>query len=336
MRRHPPFRLERALLGLGVGLLLLGGIEVGLRIAGVSPAYQRDRIGQWRLAPGLRAAESQGPRDARSFFVSTNDEGLRTTVPRARGSARRVVLLGDSVVFGWGVDDGETLADGAQARLGTRWEVLNAGQPGYSTVMASWLYLEEVDAWKPDVVVVFVPQHDANRVLVSDLEYLSGGRSPVAALRVWLARESRLYEVLRRAADPQHAEPWLMPDARTTEPRVPRASDDERALALTSVRQRLGERGARLAVGFLPAAADLATTGGPAPDRPGYAWARAWTTAEGVPFADLRACCPGAAQDYLLPDDPGHFSPRGNLAIGAALGDWLSASFGQPESTSSP
>lgn len=328
--------MERALLGVGVAILLLGLVELGLRVAGVTPAYQRDAIGQWRLAPNLEGAESRGPRDGHSFFVSTNDEGLRTALPRARSSARRVALLGDSVVFGWGVDDGETLADGAQRRLGRGWEVMNAGQPGYSTVMAAWLYAEVVAAWQPDVVVIFIPQHDANQVLVSDLEYLTGGRSPLAALRVWLARESRLYEVVRRAVDPQATEPWLMPDAEATEPRVPRASDAERAIALATVRERLAAHGGRLAVGFLPSTADFGSRDGPAPDRPGYAWARRWSGEQGVPFADLRACCPAADGRYVLPDDPGHYSPAGNAAVGAALADWLLATFGQPGTTSRP
>ena len=59
-----------------------------------------------------------------------------------------MALLGDSTVFGWGVDDGQTVADGLAAAL-PGVEVLNAGQPGYSTVQAARL-LEVVAAWRPE------------------------------------------------------------------------------------------------------------------------------------------------------------------------------------------
>lgn len=326
-RAHLPARL---LLGFGVALVMLGGVEATLRAVGVQAAYQRGAIGQWRLAPGLDRAESRGPRDGHSFVVSTNADGLRTRLPRARGPARRVALMGDSVPFGWGVDDGVTLADTVQAALGPEVEVLNAAQPGYSSVMAAWLFDEVVASYRPDLTVVFIPQHDANLVLVSDREYLVGGATPQASLRVWLARESRLYEVLRRLVDPDAARPWRLPDEGGAEPRVPRASDAEREAAFAGMRKTMEAWGGALAIGFLPSVSDFGFDGPGEPDRPGVGWARAWSVEAGVPLVDVRRCCPDRSGALVLPDDPGHYSVAGNERVGAAVADALRAEVGGP------
>ncbi len=64
------------------------------------------------------------------FSVSTDGQGLRVTVP-AVVAARRVLMVGDSVTFGVGVDDADTIASRLQRRLGDRVQVINAGVGGY-------------------------------------------------------------------------------------------------------------------------------------------------------------------------------------------------------------
>lgn len=315
----------RAAFGLVVSLLLLLIVEGVLRLGGVTPAYQVEALGRWRMAPGQVAQVTQGPRDGHTFRVSTNADGLRTTVPVERTPGRsRVVLLGDSTVFGWGVDDGGTVADGAQAALGPSWEVINAGQPGYSTTMAAWLYGEVVQRYQPDLTVVFLPEHDNNRVLVSDREVLAGGATPVAALRIWLARESRLYTVLRKQIFDAADRAWLTPVERSAEPRVARVSDAERELALADIQAAMAPSRGRLAIGYLPFLRDLAEEGGP--DRLTSAWARRWTAARDVPLYELQRCCRGV--ELVLPDDPGHLTAEGNARVGAALADKISLSPG--------
>lgn len=322
-RRGRGRRLSRPLLGLVVALIVLWLGEVGLRIAGVAPAYNSGTIAGWRTSSRLGSHEIRGPQDQHGFTVTTNNDGLRTALSRERSARPRVAILGDSTVFGWGVDDGGTVADGLELALnrrGVEVEVLNAGQPGYSTVQAAWLYRETVAAYAPDLLVMFVPLHDHNLVLVSDAELLRGGAGPSAKLRVMMAQHSRIYALLRGWVFPQAGRSFILPDMADGEPRVPRVSDTERGEALSAMKRRQEQDGHRLAVGLLPFLGDL--TGAMA-SRVGVDWLSAWAETEGVPLIDGRRCCGTNAGHLVLPDDPGHLTAEGNLAAAEGMADQL-------------
>lgn len=309
-------RRLRPVLGVLFALGVLWVAEVGLRLAGVAPAYQADAIGGWRLLPEMKAKRTS-TREGHSFIVTTNADGLRTTLPRARTpGVPRVAVMGDSTVFGWGVDDGGTVADGLARGLGDGTEVLNGGQPGYSTAQVAAFFEDVVRHYRPDAVVVFLPMHDHNLVLVSDAEVLDGPAGPLAAVRVGLAKHSRIYQALRSRLFPLTAQPFVMPGQGDAEPRVPRVSPVERAAALLRMRARLGETGGVLAIGHLPFVGDL-EAGRPVP-RTGAEEAAAWATREGVPLVDVRACGGPGEGNLVLPDDPGHLGREGNLRAGEA------------------
>lgn len=316
-RRARPV-VARAALGAAFAVVLLGMVELGLRIAGVRPAYRAEELGQWRTQGSQSHRLLQGPKDGHGFYLSTNVDGLRTMLPRARTSGvRRIALMGDSTVFGWGVDDGGTIGDGVQAVLGpASVEVLNAGQPGYSTTMVAWLFKEVVAAYQPDLVIVFIPMHDANRVLVSDAELLGGGATTSARVRVLLARESRIYEALRGLLFDSTEKAWLLPDQSGGEPRVPRVSDMERDHALDGMAAAAAGWGGSVGMGFLPFKGDIEDGAGM--QRPALEWARARAIRTGEPLIDVRACCAGQT-GLVLADDPGHLTREGNLAAGAAI-----------------
>ncbi len=321
-RRKARGRVVRLLLGCAFAAVLLYLFELGLRIAGVEPAYTAGASGSWRMTPNLDGRPLRGPRDGHDFRVTTNADGLRTKLPKERTpGVARVAVMGDSTVFGWGVDDGGALSDGLQAALDAeapgRFEVLNAGQPGYSTTQVAWLFDEVVAAYRPDRVVVFVSMHDFNRVLVSDRELLDGGATLAARFRVLLVSHSRVYQVLRQAVWPLTDRPMLLPDQETGEPRVERVSDVERTRALDDVRARLAEWGGDVMIGFLPFHADLS---GIRSERPGLDWALGYDAARGG-LVDVRACCSGA--DLVLPDDPGHLTAEGNHRVGAAVAPYI-------------
>ena len=310
--------------------ILLYLVEVSLRIAGVQAAYDAGAFGSWRMTPGMSGAPLRGPRDQHDFRATTNADGLRTKLGRERTPGRlRVALMGDSTVFGWGVDDGGTVSDGLQEALEQqvpgRVEVLNAGQPGYSTTQVAWLVGKVVAAYQPDLLIAFVPMHDFNRVLISDRELLEGGAGPVADLRVWMARNSRIYQVLRRSIWPMTEQAMLLPDQRTGEPRVERVSDTERTRNFDDMKAALAGHNGKVGVGFLPFHADLI---GQAADRLGMGWAKEWTSKNGAPLFDARACCGTNSGDLVLADDYGHLNARGNLAVGASLASGVRAALG--------
>jgi lysophospholipase L1-like esterase len=71
------------------------------------------------------------------YSFSTTAEAFRTTLPVV-ASERRVLLVGDSVGFGLGVDDAVTMASQLQARVGDGLQVVNAAVAGYD---ADQIYL---------------------------------------------------------------------------------------------------------------------------------------------------------------------------------------------------
>jgi lysophospholipase L1-like esterase len=147
----------------------------------------------YRLRPGARLA-------VLGREVRVSSLGLRGPEVAARPPAgsRRVLVLGDSVAFGWGLDEAESfpaqLAEALRAR-GVAAEVLNAGVPGYSTASEAALHRALAPALAPDAVVLAVSLNDFTPTPgLSPLGVLlSLDAEPVPG---WLAR-SELYAFLR-------------------------------------------------------------------------------------------------------------------------------------------
>ena len=85
----------------------------------------------------------------RTFRVSTNAAAMRGPMPPSEGP--RILALGDSVTFGWGVPDDQTWPALLSERLGL--PVLNAGVPAMKPgSMAAWAELHLRDL-EPDLVL---------------------------------------------------------------------------------------------------------------------------------------------------------------------------------------
>ncbi len=100
--------------------------------------------------------------------VHINEAGYRgALVPVEKSSDTfRIILLGDSFAFGWGVEDDETFAFHLQKILNERFqgdskvEVINFGEPGYSTFQQVALFEEKGMAYHPDAVLVYFVDND--------------------------------------------------------------------------------------------------------------------------------------------------------------------------------
>lgn len=152
-------------LGLVAGLLVSEGL-----LRAVAPQWS-DAWKMWRmdpvyargLRPDVRDAVVHGHSGEFAFRFSTNRQGLRmdreVSLEPAPGT-RRILLVGDSFTFGYGVDQGETFADVLQAsahRTGQPVEVVNAGFASGFTLDTEYLFTREVGAhWLPRDVVVGV------------------------------------------------------------------------------------------------------------------------------------------------------------------------------------
>ncbi len=151
---------------LAVLLVMLGAIEVGLRLAGVRfPAfYQPDRERGYALRPG---ASGVWTREGRGR-VTINADGLRDGPHerRAGPGVLRVAVLGDSFSEALQVDQDQTWWSQLQQRLNSQSrcpfrqgfpqgvELLNFGVGGYGTGQQLLTWRQQARAFQPRIVLL--------------------------------------------------------------------------------------------------------------------------------------------------------------------------------------
>jgi len=112
----------------------------------------------WRLAPS-RETIFRGAHFA--VRVAHNAAGLRDrdhAYDREPGR-RRILVLGDSAVWGWGVEQAERFTERLEAALPDV-DVINTGVPGWSTAQEMLFYEREGRRYRPDVVLLLVVPND--------------------------------------------------------------------------------------------------------------------------------------------------------------------------------
>lgn len=127
----------RLLLMLVPVFLLLGVVEVFLRVAG--PGVGHDPAADEGFIAAVPSSELGWifPADTTGVFrssgrntpLTTNAWGLRSG-PVSAADTTRLLILGDSYAFGWGVEDGESFGAILARELGM--ELVNGAIPGYS------------------------------------------------------------------------------------------------------------------------------------------------------------------------------------------------------------
>ncbi len=154
--------IKRLSISLGVFAVLFGGTEAYLRTQGYGklPSVWFDPEVGTRFHPSQRR-EILAAGGVYMHPAEINSLGLRGHEPRpeADGDAGlRVVCLGDSFTFGWGVEDDETFPVFVEQQLDAAIEapvdVINGGLPGYNTYQEHQLYKKLMAPMKPDFVVV--------------------------------------------------------------------------------------------------------------------------------------------------------------------------------------
>jgi hypothetical protein len=108
--------------------------------------------------------------------VRLNSHGLRMDEDIAfekRRGEQRVLVIGDSTAFGWGVSQGETFSDSLQRRLrssrGDQWTVINAGVNGYNTSQEVEYFLLTGRRYQPDIVVLMFNSNDVEPRIVPNV-----------------------------------------------------------------------------------------------------------------------------------------------------------------------
>lgn len=146
-----------------------------------------------------------------------NQAGMRKsreyTLEKPQGTVR-IVGVGDSGMFGWGVQQGENYMDVLESNLNARadgkvYETLNFGVPGYNTQLEVETLKSKGLAYKPDIVVVgwcdndfglpfFIPQQGQwSRKDVSFLYNLMFNRKAFSDLALNQISDQRKYNEAR-------------------------------------------------------------------------------------------------------------------------------------------
>jgi len=176
-------------IGLVVGatVFALAACELAARVAFPAPpdptrqpqiVYQSDPDVRYVLLPNQRGWIDDG-------FVTTNSLGFRggeVATPKPSGRLR-IVAIGDSLTFGWGVNDAETFCSQLEQLLRKRFQgsdldVINLGVGGYDTRQEVALLGRNVARLQPDLVLVGFYSNDVPEAL-DDKDSMPS--SPVAA-----------------------------------------------------------------------------------------------------------------------------------------------------------
>jgi lysophospholipase L1-like esterase len=91
-------------------------------------------------------------------WVRTNSEGFRgRDCPIPRSQKKRVLFLGDSFLFGWGVEEQNIFPSILERHLSQIYptEIINAGMFNYNTEQETHLFIQKGLKYHPDKVVVF-------------------------------------------------------------------------------------------------------------------------------------------------------------------------------------
>lgn len=197
--REWTFRFALAAASLAAALL---GLEVVLRVVdpfdGVPGIAVYHPVRDNQLVPGFHG-RWHAPVYVNELGFRDYDRPEPLTVEKSAG-VTRVIVFGDSTTFGdeYAIEDSfpylterilET-TDGAR-----RWQVINAGVPGYNTYLAELYIRETLDAYGPDVVVLEYTLNDAAYILPrpADTGFV---RTSTRAVVEWLRTNSYAFHFL--------------------------------------------------------------------------------------------------------------------------------------------
>ena len=171
----------RAVLVLAGILVALAAGEMGLRATGSDARRlfetharhesargkfcEYDGVRGWR---GIRNADDDFEDvDTRHHVHQTHFGSRGTELPLERSSKRRIVVLGGSFVWGYGVEDAELFTELLARDTGD--EVVNLGVPGYGADQALLMWRQLGGQFQPNVVLLVVtPSDDVASVLVTE------------------------------------------------------------------------------------------------------------------------------------------------------------------------
>ena len=164
-RRYPRLcKTVLALMGM-IGTLITAELLARLFFPDSIPGRDTPRYAFWKYDPLVGWAHQPNQRGrfvGRDFSIEVcnNSRGLRDDeYPLERNDKKRLLILGDSFGWGFGVELHHRFSEILESRH-TDWEVINASVSGYSTAQ-EYLFLKERGwLYRPDVVLLLMYEND--------------------------------------------------------------------------------------------------------------------------------------------------------------------------------
>ncbi len=329
-----------------LGPLLLLDLSLRPFIEPKTSLFEPDRDLGWRPRPGASGEWGQ-------VQIEINAKGLRgPEVPwERRPDTSRILYLGDSVTFGFGVERVEDtypyrIAEGLQRRLGRPVETVNSGVGGWSPWQQHAYLVREGFRYQPDLIVVGFVLNDVTEKLSLTRFGGSGSGWQLANtarswLDAWLSRSAIVSfardgiaqfrfgaDVFLGAQRYEAAEvKWLAANARSERLRGAWQLTFEN---LGKIFRVASERGIPVSLVVFPYSFQLEN---PVATSAPQQMLREFDESQGVPHLDLLPAFTAAAQSAAGDDgvadirglylDPCHLSPRGHRVAATAIAEFL-------------
>jgi len=144
-------------------------MEIVLRIA--YPLYSNYNTEMWRYAGDIKIPSSNefvshehAPNKSGLYYgttITTNADGFRdyNYDVKKPSSTYRIMMLGDSITLGWGVNSSDTFSKRIERKInnisnGKKFEVINTGIGGYNTKMEVELLKQKGLKYNPDLIIL--------------------------------------------------------------------------------------------------------------------------------------------------------------------------------------
>jgi lysophospholipase L1-like esterase len=259
----------------------------------------------------------QSNASARGLQYTTNSDGFRDRERSVTGTdVRRVVVMGDSVVAGWGVEEAEGVTAVLERRLVEggrgRWDVWNLGTPGYNTHNEVCLAKRQLPRIRPVTTVLVFHRNDPATSMTryrisSDGAFLDGEEGALEPLKRHLRRSALYILVASRVAELRFRLSHSPAPVRGSARETPWPAT---ARALTQLCRTADEAGSNLVIAFLPTVGSTPETSAPFVDHIRR------VECPNVRIVDLTPVFEGRADLYL---DAQHPNAAGHRALADAL-----------------
>jgi lysophospholipase L1-like esterase len=309
----------------GTLVLFLVAAEVGLRFLGYGnlEVYEPDPKLYWRLKPNQDCFTKVDHQP-----VHINSHGTRGPEFALEKPANtfRILSLGDSRTFGWGLADEETYSRRLERLLQERFgsakavEVINAGVNAWSFPQMLVFYRDIAAAWKPDAVILAEANLWTQFSEKNSDEFVKKFMARVRLKN--LLRRSAIYhfaiEVKLQAFYARYRTKFIPVDPQKDALFKEQQQSDPDAVfrsAIESLCQAANGNRVSVTLLFLPMLDDLSVTN---PSRV-LAAKQAVSAKLGVPLVDLTRDLAAGGKRFYLEADPVHLNAAGNAIVASRL-----------------